>query len=146
MEKRAAWGALPGSSTAGKFLSLGIERRRIMDVRMLDDIARSYGVAVWLFFEEELARNRSLESVQSEFGTLPEYERPFISVGNFLRFTKENDPSFEQTLKEFPLMVEIVNAGETLPAAGGEPMPYVTGLMPFLDELDVDGEPPHVIG
>ena len=146
MEKRAAWSALPGSTTAEKFLSLGIERRRMMDVRMLDDVARSYGVVVWLFFEEELAREKSLEEAHKEFGALPEYERPFISVGNFLKFTKENDPSFEQTLKEFPLMVEIVNAGETSSAPGGKTMPYVTGLMPFLDELDVDAEPPHVIG
>jgi len=111
MEKIAAWGALPGSSTAEKFLSLGIERRRTIEIRMLDDIARSYGVQTYLFFEPDLAKERTLESLQAEYRDVSNYERPFISVGSFLKFTRENDPSFDQTLKEFPLMVEIVSAG-----------------------------------
>jgi len=28
----------------------------------------------------------------------------------------------------------------------GKTVPYVTGLMPFLDEFDVDAEPPRTIG
>ncbi len=146
MEKIAAWRALPGSSTAEKFLILGIERRRTIDIRMLDDIARSYGVLIYLFFEPDLANERTLESVQAEFKDVSEYERPFISVGSFLKFTRENDPSFDQTLKEFPLMVEIVNAGEMTSPHPGKTVPYVTGLMPFLDEFDVDAEPPRTIG
>ena len=124
-----------------KLLSLGIEKRRTLDVRTLDEIARNYGVAVYLFFEEELARNRTLESVEKEFGTFPEFERPFIGVEKFLKFTRENDPSFDQTLTDFPLMVEIVTIGETRAPSGEITVPYVTGLMPFLDELDVDGYP-----
>ncbi|MDD1704261.1 MAG: hypothetical protein LUP97_03390 [Methanoregula sp.] len=146
MEKIAAWGALPGSSTAEKFLSLGIERRRTIEIRMLDDIARSYGVQTYLFFEPDLAKERTLESLQAEYRDVSEYERPFISVGSFLKFTRENDPSFDQTLKEFPLMVEIVSAGEMAGQQPGKTVPYVTGLMPFLDEFDVDAEPPRTIG
>ncbi|MDD1681049.1 MAG: hypothetical protein LUQ35_05515, partial [Methanoregula sp.] len=58
----------------------------------------------------------------------------------FLRFTKENDPSFEQTLQEFPLMVDIVSSGITL---NGSDIPVVTGLMPFLDEIDVNSPLPE---
>ena len=139
MANPPAWHSLPGISTHEKLFSLGVEKRRILDVRTLDEIARNYGVAVYLFFEEELARNRTLESVEKEYGTLPEFERPFIGVGKFLKFTRENDPSFEKTLNEFPLMVEIVTIGES--SSGNTTVPYVTGLMPFLDELDVDGGP-----
>jgi hypothetical protein len=137
MENSAAWQSLPGASTAEKLLTLGIEKRRTLDVRALEEIARNYGVAVYLFFEEDLARSRSLESVEKEYGSFPEYERPFIGVEKFLKFTRENDPSFEQTLNEFPLMVEIVTIGET----GDKPVPYVTGLMPFLDDFDVNEDP-----
>ncbi len=141
MENSSAWHSLPVASTHEKLLSLGVEKRRTLDVRTLDEIARNYGVAVYLFFEEELARSRSLESVQEEYGTFPEFERPFIGVGKFLKFTRENDPSFEQTLNEFPLIVEIVHIGESRTPEGTTVSPYVTGLMPFLDDLDVDEDP-----
>ena len=142
MEKMKAWSALGGKTPAEKLGSLGVFEGRILDVRFLDEIDRTYGVAVILFFEEDLARTRTLESVQEEFFNTPEYERPYIAVSNFLRFTRENDPSFEQTMREFPLMVEIVTVGESHTKDDGKTVPYVAALMPFLDELDVDAPPP----
>src|SRR5512136_2030831 len=143
MKKRNAWSALPGSTPSEKLQVLGVEKNTRVDIRRLDEISRRYGVAIYLFFEEDLARNRPLETVLSEFGSVPVFERPFISVPDFLRFTKENDPSFEQTLQEYPLMVEIVSSGTALAETGGNNVPVVTGLMPFLDELDVDAPPPE---
>lgn len=140
MEKNPDWNALPGKTTADKLESLGIEKRRILDIRLLEEISSTYQVPVYLFFEEDLARTRTLESVQEEYRSVPEYERPFIILESFLKFTRENDPSFEQTMREFPLTVEIVSLGET---GSTKSIPYVTGLMPFLDELDVEGEPPQ---
>lgn len=138
MKQRNAWSALPGSTPAEKLQVLGVEKDTRVDIRRLDDISRRYGVSIYLFFDEDLARNRSLESVLLEFGSIPVFERPFISVPDFLRFTRENDPSFQQTLREFPLMVVIVSSGTTLSTMDGSRVPVITGLMPFLDELDVD--------
>ena len=138
MKKRNAWSALPGSTPAEKLQVLGVEKNMRVDIRRLDEISRKYGVTVYLFFEEDLARNRPLETVMQEFGSVPVFERPFISVPDFLRFTQENDPSFEQTLREFPLMVEIVSSGTLLAGTDGNDVPVVTGLMPFLNEIDVD--------
>jgi hypothetical protein len=143
MKKRNAWSALPGSTPAEKLQVLGVEKNTRIDIRRLDEISRSYGVTVYLFFEEDLARNRPLETVIREFGSVPVFERPYISVPDFLRFTKENDPSFEQTLREFPLMVDIVSSGITLASPDGSEIPVVTGLMPFLDEKDVDASLPE---
>jgi len=140
MEKMKAWSALGGTTPGEKLGALGVFEGRTLDVRFLDEIARTYGVVVILFFEADLARTRTLESVQEEFAQTPEFERPYIAVSSFLRFTRENDPSFEQTMREFPLMVEIVTVGETR-SNGGKAAPYISGLMPFLDELDVDGNP-----
>jgi hypothetical protein len=143
MKKRNAWSALPGSTPAEKLQVLGVEKNTRVDIRRLDEIFRRYGVTIYLFFEEDLARNRPLETVLLEYGSVPVFERPFISVPDFLRFTRENDPSFKQTLQEFPLMVEIVSSGNTLTGTDGSDVPVVTGVMPFLDELDVDSPPPE---
>lgn len=143
MEKNAAWEALPGSTTEEKLRSLGAMKGSMLDIRMLDEISRKYDVEVYLFFEEDLARTRALESVLEEFDPVPEYGRPFISVGSFLRFTRENDPSFERTMRDFPLVIEVVNTGEMQSPRYGTPVRFITGLMPFLDEMDVDTDPIH---
>jgi hypothetical protein len=143
MKKRNAWSAIPGSTPAEKLQVLGVMKNTQVDIRRLEEISRGYGVVVYLFFEEDLARNRPLDAVLSEFGSVPVFERPYISVPDFLRFTRANDPSFEQTLEEFPLMVEIVSSGTTLAGSDGNAVPVVTGLMPFLDEMDVDAPPPE---
>jgi hypothetical protein len=142
MDTLSAWEALPGKTSEEKLHSLGIMKDTMLDIRMLDEVSRMYGIEVFLFFEEDLARTRTLESVIREFDVFPEYGRPYVSIGNFLRFTRENDPSFEQTMREFPLMIEIVTTGEILSPEEGTATRYITGLMPFLDELDVDAPVP----
>jgi len=143
MLKPAAWAAVPGTTTVEKLGRLGLIPGKSVDIRKLGTIADNYGVAIWLFFEEDLARTRPLESVLAEFAGVAEYERPVILVESFLRFTQENDPSFTRTMEEFPLMVEVVTTGETTPAGASKAEPYVSCLMPFLDELDVDAELPQ---
>jgi hypothetical protein len=134
----SAWAALPGKTSEEKLGSLGIIDGRNIDIRMLDEISRKYGIGVILFFEEDLARTRTLESVMEEFEVFPEYGRPYVSIGSFLRFTRDNDPSFEQTMREFPLMIQIVNTGTMQSSKDGTLNRYITGLMPFLDELNID--------
>ena len=143
MKTRNAWQAVPGTTPEEKLQVLGVAPAAMVDIRRLDEIARNYGVTIYLFFEEDLARARPLASVLAEYGSVPVYERPFIAVADFLRFTRENDPSFGQTLREFPLMVEIVSCGTLPDGTDGAGGPVVTGLMPFLDDLDVDAPPPQ---
>lgn len=138
MDTMSAWEALSGKTPEEKLGSLGIIGSRHVDIRMLDEISRKYGIEVFLFFEEDLARTRTLESVIEEFDVFPEYGRPYVSIGSFLRFTRDNDPSFEQTMREFPLMIQIVNTGTIQSPIDGKPTRYITGLMPFLDELNID--------
>jgi hypothetical protein len=141
MEKNTAWEALPGKTAEEKLRSLGAMKGSMLDIRMLDEICRRYDVEVYLFFEECLARTRTLESVLEEFDPVPEYGRPYVTIGSFLRFTRENDPSFEKTMRDFPLMIEIVSTGEMQSPRYGTPVCFITGLMPFLDEMDVDADP-----
>jgi hypothetical protein len=136
----ASRNALRGTTLPEKLALIGVERGRMIDIRNLDAIGRDYGIGIYLFFEKKLATTRTLAEVQEEYRDVPEFERPFVRADSFLRFTRENDLSFSRTLNEFPLMVEIVTVGE--PVSGTEKTaPFVTGLMPFLDELDVDSDP-----
>lgn len=142
MLKPAAWAKVPGATPTEKLGRLGLIPGTTADIRTCASIAENYGITIWLFFEEDLARGQPLESVLAEYAGVPEYERPVILVDSFLEFTRENDPSFEQTLEEFPLMVEIIATGEQR-GDGSSPEPYVTCLMPFLDELDLEAEIPQ---
>jgi hypothetical protein len=142
MDMKNAPKTLTGSTPEEKLGSLGLVPGKQVDVRTLGALANTYGIEILLFFEADLARTRTLESVLEEYKSVSEYERPYISVGSFLAFTRENDPSFEQTMQEFPLMVEIVSFGEHSSGPDNHPVLYVTGLMPFLDELDVDAPLP----
>lgn len=144
MDRKNALKTLAGSTPAEKLGTLGLLPGKQIDVRTLGAHANSYGIEAVLFFEEDLARTRTLESVKEEYKSVSEYERPYISVGSFLRFTRENDPSFEQTMKEFPLLIEVVSVGEHPSGPDNRPTLFVTGLMPFLNELDVDAPPPAV--
>jgi hypothetical protein len=138
MDTMSAWEALSGKTPEEKLGSLGILGGMDVDIRMLDEISRNYGIDVFLFFEEDLARMRTLESVIEEYDVFPEYGRPYVSIGSFLRFTRDNDPSFEQTMREFPLMIQVVNTGTMQSSKDGTLTHYITGLMPFLDELNID--------
>ena len=140
-DTQAARDALCGATLSEKLASIGIDRGRMVEIRHLDAIGRDYGIAVYLFFEKDLATDRTLAQVEAEFCGVPEYERPYVRVDRFLSFTLENDPSFNRTLDEFPMMIEIVSVGEEPNPATGRPVPVITGLMPFLDEFDVEEDP-----
>jgi hypothetical protein len=142
MQRKAAR-VLPGSTPEEKLGSLGIAPGKTIDVRTLGRHANTHNIEITLFFEEDLARTRTLDSVRQEFGHFPEYERPYVEVNSFLQFTRENDPSFEATMEEFPLMIEIVTVGDMPSGAGHPSRLFATGIMPFLDDFDVNAPPPE---
>jgi hypothetical protein len=137
----AARNALHGKTISEKLASIGIEPGRVIEIRNLDGIGRDYGIDIYLFFEKELVTTRTLAQVEEEYRGVPEYERPYVRIDRFLRFTQENDPSFSRTLDEFSLMIEIVTVNELPDPVTGRVTPVITGLMPFLDEFDVDVDP-----
>jgi hypothetical protein len=141
MEKSAAWATLPGTTTLEKIASLGIVGGRQIDIRELDTVSLKYGIEIFLFFEKDLVHTHTIEQVIDQYKDIPEFERPYIPVVRFIEFTKENDPSFTRTMEEFPLMVEIVVIGD-MRAGDGREVPFVSGLMPFLDELDIESPAP----
>ena len=83
----AAWNVLPGTTLSEKLAWIGVERRGIIEIRHLDKIGRDYGIVVYLFFEKDLATTHTLAQVENEFRDVPEYERPYVRIDRFLKFT-----------------------------------------------------------
>ncbi|NLV26305.1 MAG: hypothetical protein GXY48_03940 [Methanomicrobiales archaeon] len=103
----------------------------IVDIRALEQIAIREKCEVVVYFEEELARNSSYEKDQKDFENFEEHERPFILVEPFLKFQREMNPLFDEALRQIPLGVTIIRAEQI-----GKKT-RITGLLPFLDEMDV---------
>jgi hypothetical protein len=132
-----AYRMLPGTTPAQKLGSLGFVPTKKVDIRELVAAAATYGVAVYLFFDEQLVRTTPLELVIYKFREVPGFERPYVRVEEFLRFIQENDPAFEEVMQAHPIMLEIVHVAEiaanpTIPA-----LVYMTALMPYLDEFQL---------
>jgi hypothetical protein len=130
-----AYRTLPGTTPAEKLGALGFAPGKKVDIREIAAAATTYGIAVYLFFEEQLARSTALELVIHKFRDVPEFERPYVRIGDFLRFVQENDPSFEQVMQAHPIMIEIITVAEIAANPNVPALVYITGVMPYSDEL-----------
>ncbi|WP_048185704.1 hypothetical protein [Methanoculleus sediminis] len=116
---------------------LGVVAGAKIDIRDLDAMGRRHNFHVFLYFEEDLARDSTLREDLQEYDDVPDLERPFVNLNAFLRYAAEQDPLFTRRLDELPLVIEVVAYGE-LGTEEGKLIPYVKGLMPFLDELTLE--------
>lgn len=120
---------------------IGVAPGAKIDIRDLDTLSKHHNFHVYLYFEEDLARDSTLRKDLQEYSDVPDLERPFIRLDAFLRFATESDPLFTQRLNELPLVVEVIAYGE-IAIRGGKNTPYVKGVMPFLDELTMEEDTP----
>ncbi|KDE55127.1 hypothetical protein [Methanoculleus sp. MH98A] len=116
---------------------LGIVAGAKIDIRDLDAMGRRHNFHVFLYFEEDLVRDSTLREDLQEYDDVPDLERPFVNLNEFLRYAAEQDPLFTRRLDELPLVIEVVAYGD-LRTEEGKLIPYVKGLMPFLDELTME--------
>jgi hypothetical protein len=135
---------LPGGTDREKYASISISEGADVDILDLKKVHDLYDIRVVLYFEKDLAESSTYEKDLVDFAGHDEDMRPFIEVEKFISFGKENDPTFENRLSEFPLMIKIISTGEIV--SDNKKVRYVKGLMPFLDDFDVNEEPGPVIG
>ena len=135
--KRRSLDTVKGATFEEKMNNLSIAVGKPIDVMELIRLKKLYGIESVLYFEPELADKSTYEKDLADFAADDEFERPFIAADRFVDFGKENDPTFEGRLKEFPLMVTVHSFGERK-TESGTPIKYIKALMPFLDEFDVN--------
>lgn len=104
-----------------------------VDILELEELGSRYSIDIYLYFEEDLARNSTLAKDMDTYAAVPDYERPFIPLGQFIAFASAQDPKFRDKLKELPLILEVIACGEM--AISGKEHRYITTLMPFLDDM-----------
>ncbi|WFN35087.1 hypothetical protein L1S32_02915 [Methanogenium sp. S4BF] len=137
--KKQSWNDIAGDSITEKMQSLGITVGSKADIRKLAEIADAVGGEAVVYFEKDLAETSTYEADLRDFAGEEEFNRPFIQAHSFIKFGSENDPTFPARLQEFPLMITVIEVAER--REGSRVIPYIKGLMPFLDEFDVDAEP-----
>lgn len=143
--KKKSLDTVKGENTEDKLNNLGFVKGKKVNVLDLNALYPKYGIETVLYFEKELAENSTYEKDLVSFADENEFGRPFIVSNKFIEFGKENDPSFENRLIEFPLLITILDIGERITESGSKKV-YIKGLMPFLDDFDVDKEPGPVVG
>ncbi|GAB7016765.1 hypothetical protein [Methanogenium cariaci] len=137
--KKQSWNDIAGDGVTEKMQTLGITVGQKTDLQKLGEIADTFGVEAVVYFEKDLAETSTYEADRKDFAGADEFNRPFVLANSFIKFGSENDPSFLSRLQEFPLMISVIEVAER--RDGSRVIPYIKGLMPFLDEFDVDAEP-----
>lgn len=137
--KKQSWNDIAGTSITEKMQSLGITVGMDIDIQKLSEIAEAIGGEAVVYFEKDLAETSTYETDLKDFAGEDEFNRPFVEARSFIAFGTENDPTFPARLQEFPLMITVIEVAER--QTDSRVIPYIKGLMPFVDEFDVNAEP-----
>ena len=138
MKKKKSIAALKGDTPEEKLEQLNIIKDQESDIRNLKRVHGIYGdIEIYLLFEKDLI-GKKIEKIFSKYASIPEYERPYITVDSFIRYGSENDPTFIERLKEFPLKARTVTIGSYIDSNTGATIYYVFALLPFLEDIDFE--------
>ncbi|HOI13134.1 MAG TPA: hypothetical protein PLG75_04715 [Methanoculleus sp.] len=104
-------------------VQLGLDRLR--------DLQERHELEVILYFDEDLARNSTLDADHADFQIVPVQARPFMPLAVFLQVVAEHDPGFADRMRREPPAVEVLETGMFNRYSGCVQCtrPYVKGLL-----------------
>lgn len=111
--------------------ALGLTAGMRLGLDRLKDLQERHDVEAILYFDENLARNSTLEADYADFRIVPVQARPFMPLAAFLRVVADRDPEFSDSMLREPPTVEVLETG-TLDRHSGCVAcrkPYVKALM-----------------
>lgn len=110
---------------------IGLKVGMHLPLGRLKDLQEDHGLEVILYFDEDLARNSTLDADHADFRIVPSEARPFMPLRVFLQVMAERDPGFARRMQEEPLMVEVLETGTLNRYAGCacRAEPYVKALL-----------------
>lgn len=72
-------------------------------------IREQYGVEVYLFFDERIARNSTMKDDMEDYAMLPPEARPYLEIGRFFGIVNEQQIPLPE---KSDLVAEIITVGE----------------------------------
>ncbi|ABN58118.1 MULTISPECIES: hypothetical protein [Methanoculleus] len=99
----------PGEPAGLEAIGLAVGGRLGLD--RLKDLQERRDVAIILYFDEDLARNSTLDSDYADFRIVPVQARPFMPLAVFLRVMTKHDPEFPDRMRREPPTVEVLETG-----------------------------------
>ncbi|WP_292518550.1 hypothetical protein [Methanoculleus sp.] len=111
--------------------SLGLAAGVHLPLGRLKDLQERHGFEAILYFDENLARNSTLDADHMDFRIVPVQARPFMPLPVFLQVMAEHDPEFSDRMQQEPPVVEILETGTINRYSGCVQCirPYVKGLL-----------------
>ncbi|MDD4566600.1 hypothetical protein L21_1802 [Methanoculleus chikugoensis] len=91
--------------------AIGLAAGMRLGLDRLKDLQERRDVEVILYFDEDLARNSTLEADYADFRIVPVQARPFMPLAVFLRVIAERDPEFSERTCREPPVVEVLETG-----------------------------------
>lgn len=90
---------------------LGLAAGTRLPLGRLKDLQEDHGLEVILYFDEDLARNSTLDTDVTDFRIVPVQARPFMPLAVFLQMMAERDPGFARRMREELPEVEVLETG-----------------------------------
>ncbi len=111
--------------------SIGLTVGVHLPLGRLKELQERHGLEVILYFDEDLARNSTLDADHVDFQIVPVQARPFMPLAVFLQVMAERDPEFARRMRDESPVVEVLETG-TIDHYSGCVLctrPYVKGLL-----------------
>ena len=105
-----AWDASFSPGTPEEFESIGLAAGMRLPLNRLKELQERYGCEVILYFDEDLARNSTLDADYADFRIVPVQARPFMPLAVFLRMAAERE-DLARRIRTEPPVVEVLETG-----------------------------------
>ncbi len=91
--------------------SIGLAVGVRLGLGRLKDLQECHGFETILYFDEDLARNSTLDADHADFRIVPVQARPFMPLAVFLRVMAEWEPEFAGQMRRESPGVEVLETG-----------------------------------
>lgn len=105
-----AWDASFSPGTPEEFEAIGLAAGVRLPLNRLKDLQERHGFEVILYFDEDLARNSTLDADYADFQIVPVQARPFMPLAIFLRVVAERE-ELARRIQAEPPVVEVLETG-----------------------------------
>ncbi|CVK33009.1 MAG: hypothetical protein GX965_10195 [Methanoculleus bourgensis] len=96
--------------TPEEFESVGLAAGVRLPLDRLKELQERHGFEVILYFDEDLARNSTLDADYADFRIVPVQARPFMPLAVFLRVVAEQE-EIARRMREEPPVIEVLETG-----------------------------------